>query len=185
MARDVQVRQEQWRDVWKKARVKNQGNKTTHNTPGLIANITRCLQKMETTFEDAFAISLTDTKQISLMKREDRKIKHELREALTDARWRMITQKDFREDAAKVVGKAASLNMLRSKQLTQWQKSQLRAINVSGIWTFLLCSKREGWLVACAQHVERNQKHKITCGDARRKSSEENHCSHRLRCSSR
>ena len=29
------------------------------------------------------------------------------------------------------------------------------------------CSKRECWLVTCAQHVERNQEPKITFGDVR------------------
>ena len=39
---------------------------------------------------------------------EDRKFKHDLGEALRDARLRMITRKDLREDAAKGIDKAAS-----------------------------------------------------------------------------
>ena len=75
-------------------------------------------------------------RKISLVKGEDsRRFKHDLREALGDARWSMITRKELREDAAKGIDKAASLHLFRSKQLTQWQRRQLRAIHMSGIWT--------------------------------------------------
>ena len=39
----------------------------------------------------------------------------------------MITRKDLREDAAKVIDKAASLHLMRSRQLTQWQRVYGRA----------------------------------------------------------
>ena len=68
MATDVPMRQGHWRDVREKAWAKNQGNKTTHNTPGLIAYITRCLQKMEATLRDACTIGLRDTNILSLIK---------------------------------------------------------------------------------------------------------------------
>ena len=68
----------------------NQDNSTTHNTPGLVANIARCLQRMEATLEDAFTTSVKDNK----IKGEDKKFKHDLREALRDARLRMFTRKD-------------------------------------------------------------------------------------------
>ena len=63
MARDVVMRQEQWKGVWKKAWARNQGNKTTHNTPGLVSNITRCFQQVEATWDDAFTNSLKDNNQ--------------------------------------------------------------------------------------------------------------------------
>ena len=106
--------------MWKKAWARNQDNGTTHNTPGLVANIPRCLQRMEAECEDAFTICLKDSRKISLIKGEDRKFKHDLRKALRGARLRMITRKDFREDAAKGIDKAASLHLMRSRQLTQW-----------------------------------------------------------------
>ena len=97
MARDVLLRQEQWREMWKKAWAGNQDNGTTHNTPGLVAKISRCLQRMEAEWEDAFTICLKDNRKISLIKGDDRKFKRDLREALRDARLRMITRKDLRE----------------------------------------------------------------------------------------
>ena len=89
MARDVLLRQEQWREMWRKAWAWNQDNETTHNTPGLVANISRCLQRMEAEWEDAFTICLKDNRRISLIKGDDKKFKHDLREALRDARLRM------------------------------------------------------------------------------------------------
>ena len=135
MARDVLLRQKQWREMWKKAWAPNQDNGTTHNTPGLVANISRCLQRMEAKWEDAFTVCLKDNRKISLIKGEDRKFKHDLREALKEARLRMITRKDLREDAAKGIDKAASLQMMRSRQLKQWQRGRLRAIHMNGVWT--------------------------------------------------
>ena len=41
----------------------------------------------------------------------------------------MITRKDLREDVAKGIDKPASLHLLRSKQLTQWQRIHLRSIH--------------------------------------------------------
>ena len=91
--RDVLMRQEHWRDVWKSAWVRNQGNRTTrHVASGCEHHEMR--QKMLATWEDAFTISLRGTKNLSLIKGEDRQFKHDLREALRDARY-------FREDAAK------------------------------------------------------------------------------------
>ena len=121
--------------MWKKAWARNQDNGTTHNTPGLVASISRCLQRMEAEWEDAFTICLKDHRKISLIKGEDRKFKHDLRDALRDARLRMITGKDLREDAAKGIDKAASLHLMRSRQLTQWQRRQLRAIHMNGVRT--------------------------------------------------
>ena len=43
MAIDVRMRQERLREVKKKAMVRNHGSRTTHNTFGLFANVTRCL----------------------------------------------------------------------------------------------------------------------------------------------
>ena len=100
----------------------NQDNGTTHNTPGLVANISRCLQRMEAEWEDAFTICLKDNMRISLIKGDDKKFKHDLREALRDARLRMTTRKDLREDAAKGIDKAAPLHLMSSRQLTQWQR---------------------------------------------------------------
>ena len=114
MARDVLLRQEQWREMRKKAWARNQDNGTTHSTHGLVANISRCLQRMEAEWEDAFTICLKDNRNFSLIKGEDRKFKHNLKEALRDARLRMITRKDLREDAAKGIDKAASLHLMRS-----------------------------------------------------------------------
>ena len=48
------------------------------------------LAKMEATW-DAFTMSLRDTKKISLIKKEDRQFKLDLRESLRDARLRMVT----------------------------------------------------------------------------------------------
>ena len=59
---------------------------------------------------------------------------HDLREALRDARFRKITRKDLREDAATGIDNTASLHLLRSRQLTQWQRGQLRATRMSGVW---------------------------------------------------
>ena len=118
LARGVRVWQEQRHDVWKKAWVMNQGTRTTHNTLGLVANVTRCLREMDATWEDAFTISPKNIKNISLIKGEYRKFKHDLREASRRARLRMISRKDLREDAAKGIGQAASLHLLRSKELT-------------------------------------------------------------------
>ena len=108
MARDVLLRQEQWREMWEKAWARNQDSGTTHNTPGVVANISRCLQWMEAEWEDAFTICLKDNRRISLIKGDDKKFRHDLREALRDARLRMITRKDLREDAAKGIDKAAA-----------------------------------------------------------------------------
>ena len=108
---------------------------TPHNTPCLVANISRCLQRMEAEWEDAFTICLKDNRTISLIKGEDRKNKQDLTEALGDARLRMITRKDLREDAAKGIDKAASLHMVKSRQRTQWQMGQLRAIHLNGVRT--------------------------------------------------
>ena len=141
MARDVLLRQEQWREMRRKAWPRNQDNWTTHNTPGLVANISKCLQQMEAEWKDAFTICLKDNRRISLIKGEDRKFKHDLREALRDARLSMITRKDLREDAAKGIDKAASLHLVRSRQFTQWQRGQLRAIHMNGVWTCKALSK--------------------------------------------
>ena len=73
---------------------------------------------MDATWEDAFTISPKNIKNISLIKGEYRKFKHDLREASRRARLRMISRKDLREDAAKGIGQAASLHLLRSKELT-------------------------------------------------------------------
>ena len=141
MARDVLLRQEEWKDLWrkawkdlwKKAWARNQDNGTTQNTPGPVANITRCLQRMEATWEDAFTISVKDNKKISLIKGEHRKFKHDLGEALMDARLRLITRKDLMADAAKGTDNAAFLRLLRSRQLTHWQWGQLRALHMNGV----------------------------------------------------
>ena len=53
---------------------------------------------------------------------KDRKFKHDFKEALRNARLRMITRRDLRKDAAKGIDKAASLHLMRSRQLTQWQR---------------------------------------------------------------
>ena len=41
MTRNVLLRQEESRDLWRKAWARNRETRTTHNTPGLVANITR------------------------------------------------------------------------------------------------------------------------------------------------
>ena len=71
MARDVLMRQEQWRDVWKKAWVRNQCNWTTHCTLGLVANSTRCLQKMEGGVTGCLHEEPDRLQNISLIKEED------------------------------------------------------------------------------------------------------------------
>ena len=59
--------------------------------------------------------------KISVIKGDDRKFKHDLRDALRDATLRMVIGKDLEEDAAKGIDKAASLHLLKSRQLTQSQ----------------------------------------------------------------
>ena len=63
MARDVLLRQEHWKDLWERAWARNHVHGATHNMLGLVANITRCLQRMEATWEDAFAIRLRDVQK--------------------------------------------------------------------------------------------------------------------------
>ena len=62
---------------------------------------------------------------------------------MRDARFRIITRKDLRDDAAKWIDKAAFLHLLRPRQRTQWQKRQLRAIHMSVIWTCATLFKAE------------------------------------------
>ena len=127
------MRQERRRYARKEAWVSNQGNRTTHNAQGLIANITRCLRKTEATWEDAFTIGLRDTNKSPSSNQRRRQI-----------------------------DKAASLCWLRSRQLTEWHREEPSAIHVSGTWTCaaLFAASR----LACDV---RNQKLKITCGDAK------------------
>ena len=72
MARNVLLRQEQWQDLWRKPWARNRENGTTHNTPGLVANITRCLQRMEATWEDAFTTRLRDNKNFTHQRRRQK-----------------------------------------------------------------------------------------------------------------
>ena len=67
MARDVLLMQEQWTDVMNKAWVRNQGNRTTQNTWSGREHH-EILRKTEATCEDAFTISLSDTKNTSSSK---------------------------------------------------------------------------------------------------------------------
>ena len=139
------LRHEEWRDLWGKAWARNHETRTTRNTPGLVANITRCLQRMEAAWEDAITIRQRDNRKISLTRGDDRKFKHDLSDAAREARLRMINGKDLREDAAKGIDKTASLHLLRSKQLTQWQRGQLRAMHMNGVWTCDALHKAEDW----------------------------------------
>ena len=94
MAKVVLLRQEQWKDLWKKAwaRTVVTGPHTTEN----------------------------------------KKFKHDLREAWRDAKLRTTTQKDLREDAAKGIDKTAFLHLLK---FTQWQRGQLRATHMNEVLT--------------------------------------------------
>ena len=62
---------------------------------------------VEATWEDAFTMRLRDKRKSHSPKEKDRQFKHDLREAPRDARLRMITRKDYREDAAKGIDKTA------------------------------------------------------------------------------
>ena len=60
VAWDVLLRHEEWKYLWNNAWARNQDNGTTDNTLCLVANITRCLQRMDATCEDALTIRLKD-----------------------------------------------------------------------------------------------------------------------------
>ena len=85
-----------------------------------------------------------------------------------EARLRMSIRKDLREDAAKGIDKTASLHLLRSRQLTQWQRGQLRAIHMNGVWTCDALHKAGrlacGVCPACGKEPE-TQDHTWRCQD--------------------
>ena len=63
-------------------------------------------------------------------------------------------RKDFRQDIAKGIEQAASLHLLGSKQLTQWQRRLLGTVHMREFGLALVCSKREGCLecTACGRN---------------------------------
>ena len=116
MARDVLLRQETVEgDVEESVGPEPRQWDDTQTHLVWLRNISRCLQRTEAEWEDAFTICLKDNRRISLIKGDDKKFKHDMREALRDARLRMITKKDLREDAAKGIDKAAPLHLMRSR----------------------------------------------------------------------
>ena len=141
--------------------VRNQGNRTTHNTPGHVTNITRCLQKMEATSEDAFTTSLKYTRRISPSK-EKIESSNTTWERSREGQ-KMITRKDLGEEWS---DKAASVHLLRAKRLRQWQRKQLRSIHMREIWT---CADlfKAGRLACDVCPACRNHRPRITRGDNR------------------
>ena len=95
------MRQEQRKDLWPATKTTG----LTHNTLGLLVTITRCLQRVKVTWEDAFVISLKDDKK-SLSTAEK-----------TGSSERSI---EGCETESEGIDKTASLHLLRSKQLAQW-----------------------------------------------------------------
>ena len=86
---------------------------------------------------------------------------HDLREALRDARFRKITRKDLREDAATGIDNTASLHLLSEIQTAHTVATRTAESNTHEWGLGVRCLKpgrRAGvWRVACAQHVERHQ----------------------------
>ena len=85
---------------------------------------------------------------------------------MRDARQKMITRKDLRRDAIKWSDEAASVHLLRAKQLRQWQRRQLPAVHMREIWT---CADlfKAGRLACDVCPACRNHRPRITRGDNR------------------